>query len=243
MSQYPTEAPSYYSYPALQQESLGTNMSQYPTEAPSYLTLAAGIAQPLGKDMTLDFLTLGTIAAPFLFAYTAVSTSNQAACSTQSFFITLGMFIGPLNNCALCIYYIWVVKLNMSVVKIKKKVEPFLYAIPWMIAIIIPSIAVATRSINPWHSMCLITPYRPEGCESDDCVTGKDSVRTLDLIQSVLLIIVFIAIIVMMTVAQQFNGITTHARNRKGFEVRGFLSNPINHRSPYPSRVIHMEQT
>jgi len=127
-------------------------------------------------------------------------SNNQAACSTQGFFITLGMVIGPLNNCALCIYYICVVKLNMSVVKIKKKVEPFLHAIPWMYAIIIPSIAVATRSINPDYSMCLINVYRPEGCESDDCVIGKDRVKKLFFIQTALLLFAFIAIIAMMTV-------------------------------------------
>jgi len=135
-----------------------------------------------------------------LFAYTTVSTSNQAACSTQGFFVTLGMAIAPLTNCALCIYYICVVKLNMSVAKIKKKVEPFLHAIPWMYAIIIPSIALATRSINPNFNMCTVAEYRPKGCDSDDCVVGKDRVKKLFLIQTALLVIAFIAIIVMMTV-------------------------------------------
>jgi len=135
-----------------------------------------------------------------LSAYTAASTSNQAACSTQGFFFTIGMVVGPLNNCALCIFYVCVVKLNMSVAKIKKKVEPYLHAIPWMIAIIMSSIALATRSINPSYSMCRVYEYRPKGCESDDCARGKDHVKKLFLIQAVLLVIAFIAIIVMMTV-------------------------------------------
>ena len=125
---------------------------------------------------------------------------NQAACSTQGFFITLGMAIGPLNNCALCIYYVCVIKLNMSVAKIKKKVEPYLHAIPWMTAIIISSIALATNSINPEYPMCLVSEYRPKGCESDDCARGKDHVKKLFLIAALLLIFAFIAIIAMMTV-------------------------------------------
>jgi len=135
-----------------------------------------------------------------VFPYPAVITRNQAACSTQGFFIAVGMVIGPLNNCALCIYYVCVVKLNMSVAKIKKKIEPYLHAIPWMTAIIMSSIAVATRSINPSYSMCLVAEYSPKGCESDDCVIGKYHVKNLEVIQVLLLLIAFIAIIVMMTV-------------------------------------------
>jgi len=135
-----------------------------------------------------------------VFPYTAVFTSNQAACSTQGFFILLGMAIGPFNNCALCIYYVCVVKLNMSVAKIKKKVEPFLHAIPWMYAIIISSMALATRTINPKFAICTVTEYHPKGCDSDDCVVGKDHVKKLLLIRAVILVIVFIAIIVMMAV-------------------------------------------
>ena len=133
-------------------------------------------------------------------SYTAVVPSNQAACSTQGFFITLGMVICPFNNCALCIYYICVIQLNMSVSKIKKYVEPFLHAIPWMYAITISSVAVATRSINSAAAMCRIAEYRPKGCESDDCARGKNHVKKLFLIGAVWLIIAFIAIVVMMTV-------------------------------------------
>jgi len=137
-----------------------------------------------------------------LFAYTVAMASNQAACSTQGFFVTLGTLLGPLNNCALsCIYYICVVKLNMLVAKIKKKVEPYLHAIPWMTAIILSSISLATRSINPSYSMCRVMEYRPKGCESDDCARGKDHAKNkLFLIHSVILVIAFVAIIVMMTV-------------------------------------------
>jgi len=87
-----------------------------------------------------------------VLVFTYPEPKNQAACSTQGFFFIRGMGVGPLNNCALCM-----VKLNMSVAKIKKKVEPFLHAIPWMTAIIMSSIALATRSINPNFSMCLST--------------------------------------------------------------------------------------
>ena len=133
-------------------------------------------------------------------AYTAVMPSNQAACSTQGFFVSLGMVLGPLNNCALCVYYVCVVKLNMSVTKIKKKVEPFLHAIPWVTAITLSSTALATKSINPAYSMCRVAEYRPNDCESDDCARRNDRVRKLFLIQSASLLIAFIAIIVMMGV-------------------------------------------
>jgi len=131
---------------------------------------------------------------------TSVMPSNQAACSKQGFFISIGMIIGPLNNCALCIYYICVIQLNMSVAKIKKKVEPYLHAIPWMTAIILSSIALATRKINTTYSMCRVTKGRPKVCKSDNCVSGKSHVKKLFLIQSALLLIALIAIIAMMGV-------------------------------------------
>jgi hypothetical protein len=133
--------------------------------------------------------------------YTNDFTSNPAACSTQGFFISIGMVLGPLNNCALCIYYICVIQLNMSVAKIKKKVEPYLHAIPWMTAIIFASIALATRSINPDVSMCLITTESiPKGCRSDDCVLGEDHAVKLVMFGAFAFLIAFIAIIVMMGV-------------------------------------------
>jgi len=109
------------------------------------------------------------------------------------------MVVGPLNDCAIYIYYVCLVKLNISVAKIKKKVEPYLHAIPWMIAIILSIISLATRSINPSYSMCRVIEYLPKGCDSDDCARGKYHVKKLLFIQAVLLVIAFIAIIVMMT--------------------------------------------
>jgi len=127
-------------------------------------------------------------------------TTNWAACKTQGFLLYAGGHMSICYNCALCVYYVCVIKLNYSDTKIKKKVEPFLHAIPWAYAIIFSSCALATKSINPGISMCMVAEYRPQDCESDDCVRGLDYYLKFRLADVSIMIIVFIAIILMMTV-------------------------------------------
>ena len=126
-------------------------------------------------------------------------TTNWAACETQGFLLLVGGLLSICYNCALCVYYVCVIKMNYSDTKIKKKIEPFLHANACLVAITLPSAALATKSINPWYNICRIQEYRPKDCEFDDCGRGK-SAYIFDLFIIVSMIVVFIAIIAMMAV-------------------------------------------
>jgi len=132
-------------------------------------------------------------------SYEYPGTTNWAACTTQGFFIVFGAGVSMLYNLSLCIYYVCVIKLNYSDTKIKKKVEPLLHANTCLIITISMISAFATKSINPDRGFCYLSEYRPEDCESDDCVRGKHAL-ILRIASAVNMILFFIAIIGMMTV-------------------------------------------
>jgi len=126
-------------------------------------------------------------------------TTNWAACKTQGFLLYAGGHMSICYNCALCVYYVCVIKLNYSDTKIKKKVEPFLHACPYMFLIISMIVTVATKSINPERGYCYISEYRPKDCESGDCYRGS-FVWVLRIVTIVNMIVAFVAITGMMTV-------------------------------------------
>jgi hypothetical protein len=132
-------------------------------------------------------------------SYSVPGTTNWAACRTQGFFIYVGGHVSVCYNICLCIYYVCVIKLNYSNTKIKKKIEPFLHAIPWSYAITTVIGALATKSINPGDGFCFNYEYRPQDCYSDDCVRGLHA-WIFDLADIIILYVTFIVIILMMTI-------------------------------------------
>jgi len=132
-------------------------------------------------------------------SYKYPGTTNWTACETQGFLISFGAGLSILYNIYLCIYYVCVIKLNYSVTKIKKKVEPFLHATPYMFLLISMIVTVATKSINPERGYCYISEYRPKDCESGDCYRGS-FVWVLRIFTIVNMIVAFVAITGMMTV-------------------------------------------
>lgn len=78
---------------------------------------------------------------------------NQVACSAQGLLFVTGGILSPIYNCAICVYYFYVIKFNYvySDAKIKKKVEPFLHAVPWAWASFAAFYALARKFLNPNH--------------------------------------------------------------------------------------------
>ena len=76
--------------------------------------------------------------------------------------------MSPFYNCALGVYYcLCVIKFNYSGTKIKKKVEPFLHAVPWPWALFCALYALASNAYNPSFTSCVINPS-PYDCLAND---------------------------------------------------------------------------
>jgi len=112
--------------------------------------------------------------------------TNQAACNAQGFFSLVGGTLSPFYNCSLCVYYLFVIKFNYSDTKIKKKVEPFLHAVPWTWALFCAFYGLVIKAFNPSFTSCAIN-HSPFDClENDDvdCERG----RSVDILNGVVLI-------------------------------------------------------
>jgi hypothetical protein len=81
-------------------------------------------------------------------------TTNQTACDTQGFLVILGGLLSPFYNCSLCLYYVCVIKWNLTDAKITHTVEPFLHGIPWLWAGASAIFALASKSMRPGHKFC-----------------------------------------------------------------------------------------
>ncbi|GFH56475.1 hypothetical protein CTEN210_12951 [Chaetoceros tenuissimus] len=106
-----------------------------------------------------------------------------ATCTAQGFFAFLGLLAAPFYNCSLCFYYLFVITYNKKDEYIRKRVEPFLHAIPIMISFIGAIIIASKEAFNIGPSFCWIGSD-PPGCFDDpnvECNRGTDA-KTLYLI-------------------------------------------------------------
>jgi len=135
--------------------------------------------------------------------YSIPVATNQAACNAQGFFFVLGSILSPFYNCALCVYYLCVIKFNYSDTKIKKKIEPYLHAVPWTWASFCAVYALASKSINANRLTCWIEPA-PFDCQYPefgvDCKRGKNAVKLRTILATGPLIAIFFAICGIMAV-------------------------------------------
>ena len=135
--------------------------------------------------------------------YSLPVANNQAACNVQGFFFVLGGILSPFYNCALCVYYLCVIKFNYSNTKIKKKIEPYLHAVPWTWASFCAVYALASKSINANRTVCWIEPS-PINCKNPaagvDCERGENAVELRMIFQTGPLMAIFFAICGMMTI-------------------------------------------
>jgi hypothetical protein len=135
--------------------------------------------------------------------YSVPVATNQAACNAQGFFFVIGGILSPFYNCALCVYYLCVIKFNYSDTKIKKKIEPYLHAVPWTWASFCALYALASKSINANRTICWIEPA-PIDCKKTaagvDCERGKDAVELRMIFETGPRVAVFFAIFGMMTI-------------------------------------------
>ena len=105
---------------------------------------------------------------------------NETTCQIRGFLALLSITTTPFYNCALCIYYLCVVKYSMRDERFSRRIEPALHLIPicWssFTAIYLLSLGLIN---NAGPGGCWIAPY-PSDCIGNpdvDCIRGEESVK------------------------------------------------------------------
>jgi hypothetical protein len=103
----------------------------------------------------------------------------DTTCDLQGFFTILGVCGAMLYSISLCTYFLLVVKFEMSELKIKTRVEPFLHAFPILYALVCSIYIYANQNFAPAGTNCWIND-NPPNCEANpdvDCInTGNTDV-------------------------------------------------------------------
>ena len=102
---------------------------------------------------------------------------NDVTCDIQGFLIATGFCGTVLYSLSLTVYFLLVVKYDMSEAKIKKYAEPFLHAVPIVYSLIGAISMYGTNNYNSAGPVCWIAP-EPLNCENDpevECLSSGNS--------------------------------------------------------------------
>ncbi len=105
---------------------------------------------------------------------------NGISCDIQGFLTIFGCNGTVLYSLSLTIYFLLVIRYELPDATIKKRVEPYLHAVPILFALTTSIYILATNNFNPAGTVCWVAA-EPAGCEHDnevDCVS-KGNVDTL----------------------------------------------------------------
>ncbi len=88
---------------------------------------------------------------------------NVSTCEAQGFFFYLGFQCASMYNCAICFYYLAIIKYNKTDEFIKRKLEPWFH-----ISIVVPFVTSVTflflKAFNTMHTVCFHTTNQPPHC-------------------------------------------------------------------------------
>ncbi|KAL7528349.1 hypothetical protein ACHAWF_002525, partial [Thalassiosira exigua] len=73
---------------------------------------------------------------------------NQATCDASGFLNTIGFFASLLYSCSVNFYYLFLIRYNKSEAYIRRKVEPWLHAVPASFALVVSVVFVAMEGNN-----------------------------------------------------------------------------------------------
>ena len=99
---------------------------------------------------------------------------NSVTCDIQGFFVTAGFCTTVLHSLSLTIYFLLVVKFEMTEAKIKKYAEPFLHGFPVLYSFGAAIYMYAANDFNTAGTFCWIAP-EPLNCELDPEVECSSS--------------------------------------------------------------------
>jgi hypothetical protein len=103
---------------------------------------------------------------------------NTATCEAQGFIIYVGYQIGPLYNCAICFYYLAIVRYNKKDEYIRNKLEPWFHGLSIILPLAIGFILLTMKGYNENGNlapMCFTDRTYPPHCigyESGDKPQG-----------------------------------------------------------------------
>eukprot|EP00986_Skeletonema_menzelii_P020634 scaffold31865_cov166-Skeletonema_menzelii.AAC.2 len=100
-----------------------------------------------------------------------LASGTTATCTAQGFFNELGNLATPLYNTSLCLYYVLVIRQAWSEDRIRARVEPYMHAVPILIALTIAILGLPFTLYNNSGWLCWIAKY-PKGCSGSDCTRG-----------------------------------------------------------------------
>jgi len=100
-----------------------------------------------------------------------LASGTTATCTAQGFFNELGNLATPLYNASLCAYYVLIIRQAWSEDRIRVRAEPFMHAIPILIALTIAILGLPFTLYNNSGWLCWIAKY-PKGCSGSECTRG-----------------------------------------------------------------------
>jgi hypothetical protein len=112
---------------------------------------------------------LSTIAMEKGAVWSAIG--NHASCQFKGFLVIVGSCGAVLYSLSLTLYFLLVIKYEMSEALVKQRFEPYFHAVPILFSLAIGIITYATHNINPSGPTCWIDS-RPPNCRDDpdvDC--------------------------------------------------------------------------
>ena len=98
---------------------------------------------------------------------------NDITCDFQGFFTVIGASGAMLYSVSISVYFLLVIKFNVSNERIKQRYEPFLHAVPIIYSLTTSLWVFTTGGYNPAGTICWIA-NEPLNCDKDpdvDCVT------------------------------------------------------------------------
>ena len=159
------------------------------------------------SDIVQSFALLtGPFASPKGTTKSPWAIGNTRLCEANGFSMIFGSVAVPMYTCALCIYYLCKLKMNMTDEAFTRKVEKKLHVgiIAWNF--IICTFLLVTKNINPAPSgrVCHITAY-PPACrlhpeKFGECTRGKNSFLLLFLFVFCVVLLVITGIVAIMII-------------------------------------------
>jgi hypothetical protein len=128
---------------------------------------------------------------------------NQTTCNIQGFLLLVGSQMGPFYNAMLNLYFLCVVKFNLSDERIQQKIEPFMHVFPLLYSLSVASAAVFKEYINPRFYSCWLNTV-PDHCFNNpaiECERGDEFINIFRfLFLSAPIVLSFLTIIASMAV-------------------------------------------
>ena len=141
---------------------------------------------------------------------------NTITCTTQGFFLTWGLTSFGLSS-MLTIYYVLVIRYNMSNEYISKHVEPYLFIIPILYQTIGAFMGIVWEIYNPNAPWCWTGTY-PRGCTEIpdiDCIRGEQYHSIAAILFALVPITISATILLVCLLIVIFTVLQRHANNRR----------------------------